>query len=96
MVFGLVALLSSQAEKKHSLTAAILLGGLKGFFYCLYFVLPVFSPFSEAARIEKIESSLKAGIPDLKYLVFSFAYTLTVCALLYFLSLFALKKKRLI
>ena len=61
--------------------------------YALYMLLPSSRPFPEQAA--KITASLKISFSDLRYFAATLAYSLLVSALFYFLSVFALKHKRL-
>jgi ABC-type transport system involved in multi-copper enzyme maturation permease subunit len=65
---------------------------IKGFVDIIYLILPTFKPFSE--ETSHIYSSLRISDANWAYFLLTFAYTLSISALFYFLSAYFLKKKR--
>lgn len=71
-----------------------LLGSVKQVLYMCYLVLPIYTPFPE--EVGRIEASYRLESGDVRFLLWSVAYTLALTALLYFLSIAALRRRRLI
>lgn len=71
-----------------------LLKVLKGLVDFIYMVLPTFSPFSE--KTAKIYSSLRLSDAGLQYIFYTCGYALISAAFFYLLSVYFLKRKRLI
>jgi len=75
-------------------SAVPFLKALKGLADFIYMVLPTFDPYSE--QTAKIYSSLRLSDAGLQYILYTCGYALTSAAFFYFLSVYFLKKKRLI
>ncbi len=68
------------------------LHALEKLFHLLYLLLPMFFAFGK--ETETVYASLRVAHGQWKYLLYSFAYVLTLSAFCYALSLFALQKKK--
>jgi hypothetical protein len=94
MFYQLIVLVSAGLKNATLWSRKVFFAVVKYGFYVLYLLVPTLFPL--ALKTQKIYSGLKMRPSDLKYLGTTFAYTLVICALLYFLSDYSLKKKRLI
>lgn len=65
---------------------------LERFFHFLYLLLPMVNAYGK--KTEDVHSSMRVAHGEWKYLLYSFGYALTLSAFCYFLTLFALQRKR--
>lgn len=65
---------------------------LKQVLYFIYMILPIFAPFSDETL--SIYNSFRAATTDLKYLLYTFIYTVILASFFYVLAGYFLKKKR--
>jgi hypothetical protein len=72
--------------------SSLALRALERFFHYVYLVLPMVYAFGK--KTEGIYSSLRVTHGDWKYLLYSFGYVAVLSAFCFFVSLFALQKRR--
>ncbi|MEE9614665.1 MAG: hypothetical protein V3W31_06895 [Thermodesulfobacteriota bacterium] len=90
--FYIKLLLMGKAANDGGLSVPLTL--LKGLVDGIYLLLPSFSPFS--GKTSKLYRSLRLDDANWEYLLLTFGYTVFVSALMYVLSVYFFKKKRLI
>lgn len=72
----------------------VLLGAAEQALYACYSILPIYTPFPQT--VARIEASYRLASGDVWSLLWTIAYTLVLAALLYLLSLAALRRRRFI
>lgn len=92
LLYTLKIILASGIKAAGAKPFAPFLKFVKLFVDTAYLVLPTFNPYAE--KTAPVYSSLRGSDADWNYLFPAIAYALTVSALFYFLTVYALKKKR--
>ncbi len=92
MFYYLNVFLASGIKAAGASAVVPLLKLIKLFAGAAYMILPTFKPYSD--KMTGVYSTLRGPDADWKYLLLSIAYSLALAALFFFLTDYALKKKR--